>query len=433
MASTQWANTDPSVKTQSSIRHSIFPWSDNPRPRKINTAKVNLITFLAVLQHLQVPILSITWDSQKKLIGGGRTGRTAETAFSLHSGLAFKRIGDDEKARDAGNEIFLPLINEIAILRHAHIDGHPNIAELQGISWDITPKAHIADDVDELTRQRDAFNIWPVLIFQRSEHGDLYQFSRSAEGRKLSIGDRLKLCLDVGNALAAMQSHHIIHGDVKPQNVLIYKSEHEGVLAMAKVIDFSFSFWHSDDKTRIPVPRSWPWYAPECDEYPDFTPIEARKTDVFSYGMLCLWLLTEPRLSNSQLCLGTTSNIAFYRSGFQSVESALELIATLKNQRLLPELVNELLVEEIGIQAQSKLMLEKFFSTTLAYDPASRCSSIQEALRFLDMNEARRTAYPSALYLAYPDRMRRLAGKPLDPIEIPPATDNDFNVRSNTS
>ncbi|KAI1109889.1 kinase-like domain-containing protein [Nemania sp. NC0429] len=428
MTSIQYDDSDPSVKTQSSVRPSIFPWSDNPRPRKVNTARLNLVTFLAVLQYLEVPTLSITWDSEKKPIGGGRTGRIAESSLKADSGLAFKRIGDEEKARDAGNEIFLPLIKEIAILRHRHIDGHPNINELQGISWDITPKSHTADETAGLTRREDAFNIWPVLVFQKSEYGDLHQFATSPEGRKLSISDRLQLCVDVGNVLATMQSHHIIHGDVKPQNVLIYGSESQGALVMAKMIDFGFSFWHSDDETRIPVPRSWPWYAPECDEYPDFTPLEARKTDVFSYGMLCLWLLTEARLSNSQLRLNSTPNTALYRSDVQGAISSLELIATLKDQHLLQGLVNELLVEEPGIKAQSKVMLEKFFSTTLAYDPTSRCSGIQEALRFLDIDEARRTAYPSALYLAYPDRMRRLAGKTIDPIEVPPATDNEFNI-----
>ncbi|KAI3322017.1 kinase-like domain-containing protein [Xylariaceae sp. AK1471] len=413
--SSKSTSSDPSIGNLSSIRHTIFPLSDNPLPRKISTARINFITYLAVLQRLQVPILPITWDPERKLIGAGHTGRIAEASMSLNAGFAFKRIGDDEKARDAGTEIFLPLINETAILRHDHIEGHPNIPELEGICWDITPKDRIVTS----DGRGEAFNIWPVLVFERSHYGDLYQFSQSPQGRKLSIGDRIKICLDVGNAIAAMQSHHIIHGDVKPQNVLIFASQFPKASVMAKVIDFSFSFWYGDDKRRIPVPRSWPWYAPECDEYPDFTPLEARKTDVFSYGMLCLWFLTEARLSSSQLCFDTTPNVA---------KSPLEFIARLKNQQLLLKLANKLLAEEAGIQAQSKLMLEKFFSSTLAYDPMSRCSSIQEALRHLDIEEARRTEYPSVNYLAYPDRMRRQVDKPLDPIEMPPAMDNDFNI-----
>ncbi|KAI1742956.1 kinase-like domain-containing protein [Xylaria scruposa] len=416
MATIQASSSDPSIKSRSSI-YTIFPLSHSPRPRKIAMARFNFITFLAVLQRLQIPILPITWDPERNLIGGGRTGRIAEASLSLESSYAFKRIGDNEKAGAPGAEIFLPLINEMAILKHDHINGHPNIPDLEGFCWDITPRRELVNNGTDVTRQGDKFNIWPVLVFEKAKYGDLYQFAQSSKGRQLSIGDRLKLCLDVGNAIAAVQSHHIIHGDIKPQNVLVHESQSPGALVMAQVIDFSFSAWYSDDEARIPIPRSWPWYAPECDEYPDFTPLEAMKTDVFSYGMLCLWILAEQRLSDSQLCV---------RFGLQKAESPLELMARLKNQSLLPDLAKKLLAEETGIQAQSKLMLERFFSGTLHLDPDLRCSSIQEALNHLGIEEARRTNYPSALYLAYPDRIMR--GKPMDPVELPPATDNDFNI-----
>lgn len=50
--------------------------------------------------------------------------------------------------------------------------------------------------------------IWPVLVFKKSEYGDLHHFASLIIGRKLGFQQRLKLCLDVGAAIAHMHSQH---------------------------------------------------------------------------------------------------------------------------------------------------------------------------------------------------------------------------------
>ncbi|RYP90028.1 hypothetical protein DL770_003873 [Monosporascus sp. CRB-9-2] len=358
MTSTQAVGCGHRDNTWSTVGHTIFPLSDTPAPKKI-TARFNFISFLAVSQRLEVPLLHVTWDPWRQLVGAGHSGRIAEAPLSLELSFAFKRIGNDDKIDDAGAEIFHPLINEVAILRHQHIERHPNIPELEGVCWDITPS-------------------------KGSSSSDT--------------------------------------------NVLVYASQEPGVLSMAKLIDFGFASWCGDAKDRVTLPRSWPWYAPECDEYPQLTSLEGQKTDVYSYGVLCLWFLFERFFSGLLTDPDKFQQRTTYSRALEGANSPLEILASLKSHQLLSRLAYELVAEEPSIQAQSKEMLQQFFSGSLAYDSTSRHPNMKAALAYLDIEEARRTRYPSAQYLAYADRMRRQAGKHVDVVQMPPATDADFNI-----
>ena len=78
----------------------------------------------------------------------------------------------------------------------------------------------------------------------------------------------------------------IIHGDIKPTNVLMFK-EHEAFAA--KLADFGFSTKVTEDGL-VSLPFSMPWYAPEYHPR-RFSFAAAQRSDFFSFGMLCLWLL----------------------------------------------------------------------------------------------------------------------------------------------
>ena len=87
----------------------------------------------------------------------------------------------------------------------------------------------------------------------------------------------------------------IIHGDIKPTNVLIFK-EHEAYTA--KVADFGFSTKVMEDGL-VRLPCSMPWYAPKY--YPrNFSYAAAQRCDFFSFDMLCLWLLFHRELKKGK-------------------------------------------------------------------------------------------------------------------------------------
>lgn len=153
--------------------------------------KFDFISFLATAQALKIEFLPITWEAARQDIGSGGTSRVSEARQDLGTSFAFKRVHEDGKREKTEEEIFQTLINEITTLGHTYIREHSNIAQLQGICWDISPD----DDIP-----------WPVLIFEKTHFGDLHSFASSTIGREMDIGKRLKLCVDIGTAIIDLRS-----------------------------------------------------------------------------------------------------------------------------------------------------------------------------------------------------------------------------------
>lgn len=82
-----------------------------------------------------------------------------------------------------------------------------------------------------------------------------------------------------------------MHGDIKPANVLVFRSESDRYTA--KVIDFGYSSRYIRDDERLVLPISAPWNAPENDgRSSGWTPSQAAKADFYCFGLLCVWLLS---------------------------------------------------------------------------------------------------------------------------------------------
>jgi len=170
-----------------------------PVPEKVATS-YNFITFLAAAQKLQIPFLPITWQPKRQLLGTGGTSQINQALVNVQTSFAFKRVADSDKLDKPEKEIFQRLITEIMVLRHPVVQGHSNILELQGICWDISPRVHKHDTPDSEM-------VWPVLVFEKSHFGDLYNFARLPIGRELGFEKRLKICMDIGSAIVHMQSN----------------------------------------------------------------------------------------------------------------------------------------------------------------------------------------------------------------------------------
>jgi serine/threonine protein kinase len=81
----------------------------------------------------------------------------------------------------------------------------------------------------------------------------------------------------------------VVYGDIKPENVLVDKGSEPSTFGV-KMTDFGYSCYGSADEDFVKLPRSQPWEAPEY--HPRwFTLAAAKKMDMYSFGLLCLWLL----------------------------------------------------------------------------------------------------------------------------------------------
>jgi len=170
----------------------------------------------------------------------------------------------------------------------------------------------------------------------------------------------------------------IVHGDIKPDNVLIFADELGKY--KARVTDFGYSSRYSNDNDHLTLPISLPWNAPEVDRpNREWTPSEAKQADLYSFGMLCLWLLFENCFSGEIKAPGSVNlPVATYAS---SIEVAKSVLLRVKTE--LQIYARQLLATEKSIDRQSMAALETFLLSCLSKDPSQREVPIQEFLEQL--------------------------------------------------
>lgn len=166
----------------------------------------NFITLLAAAQTLGMPFLRITWQPKRPSLGEGGTSQIGQALMNLQTSLAFKRVSERDKLKTPKEEILRRCINEMTVLWHPAVRSHPNVLELQGICWDIPPKTQRHAEAASPASSDDE-TVWPVLVFEKSHFENLYHFARLPVGRELDVTDRLKICRQIGEAIAHMQAN----------------------------------------------------------------------------------------------------------------------------------------------------------------------------------------------------------------------------------
>lgn len=171
----------------------------------------------------------------------------------------------------------------------------------------------------------------------------------------------------------------IVHGDIKPENVLVFK-ENPGKYC-AKVIDFGYAARYTDGTGRLTLSGTELWNAPEHGSRArQWTLSQAIKADLFSFGMLCFWLLFEPSLSGTaplpqdfQVADVDGSRLAEDRLRRAKVElrayaqKLLTSVTTLEN-----------------LEQDKKIVLGEFFDSRLSQNPEEREMSLLTLLEKLD-------------------------------------------------
>jgi hypothetical protein len=148
---------------------------------------VDFITVLAVAQKYGIDMLPLTWqvvlEAGKAQEGG--TSKINERVVDLQTSFAFKCIKTKEKKEHQESTLLQMVTSEVAAFGNPQIRNHPYVAQLQGLCWDISTDG----------------TVWPVLVFEKSKLGDLYQYMSSDAGKDADLFQRLKLCMDVGIAI----------------------------------------------------------------------------------------------------------------------------------------------------------------------------------------------------------------------------------------
>ena len=164
----------------------------------------DFISFLAVAQYYEIDFVSLAWEQARGRLGRGATSEIWQSSYDKRTDFVFKRMRSAITDSDDQENDFNALVSEISILSHPLIRHHQNIVKLEGISWEINPKS---------------YKVWPVLVLEKAQLGDLRTFMNSEEGRSTTMRDRLELCTDVASAIIAL------HSNCKPRVFDYYQME----------------------------------------------------------------------------------------------------------------------------------------------------------------------------------------------------------------
>jgi hypothetical protein len=154
----------------------------------------DLIDFLAVAQAMGIAILPITWQSAQEIANAkGGTSQIHDATIDLENSLVFKRVSDENKqkislGRLTKSSMFDAFINEMVILGESTVREEPTVVKLQGITWDI-----LRDD-----------ELWPALVFEKADHGDLEDFLGGEEGRELHALARVRFCQQIAYSVSRL-------------------------------------------------------------------------------------------------------------------------------------------------------------------------------------------------------------------------------------
>jgi serine/threonine protein kinase len=166
-----------------STQFGLTNYQDIATQEQIPEERYNLISVLSLIQDLGLNVLPITWLEALGPLGSGATAEVRQALVNIETSFAFKRF------TLVTSDAYRALYSEISILAHPIIRCHQNIVSVEGICWDISP---------------DSSAVWPVLVFRKSNCGDLMQFMQSEDGKALSIPNALSILRDIANGIACL-------------------------------------------------------------------------------------------------------------------------------------------------------------------------------------------------------------------------------------
>jgi serine/threonine protein kinase len=178
--------------------------------------------------------------------------------------IAFEPNGEPSSSQD--RRALESVLTELHALLHPPLRYHANIIDLLGVAWG---RNH-ANPSQQL----------PVLIVEYGDRGTLadVQIGKDALSEQL----KSQITLGIASGLQALREQNIVHGDLKPENIIMC-SDSEKIL-VPKLADFGFSVIEAGGTPDIMLGGSRTWRAPES--YSRLATSMLKFTDIYSFGLI---------------------------------------------------------------------------------------------------------------------------------------------------
>ena len=166
---------------------------------------------------------------------------------------------------------------EVCVMKHPSFVDHPNILSLLGVSL-----------------HQDIINtVQLTLLMELADLGSL-DIYLARKDNPLSWEIKTKILMDVANGLRCFHENNIVHNDVKPANILLFRSQNShGPPILAKLADFG---WTRPLPVRAPHSQQFEpagdedWGAPEIQKRAPLSTLR----DVYSFGRVVVVIAIEP-------------------------------------------------------------------------------------------------------------------------------------------
>jgi len=169
------------------------------------------------------------------------------------------------------------MATELRILSDKTIRSHDNIITLLGTCWERTPSPSDA--------------ILPVFVFETSELGNLQHWL--PENDDIALGIQLDMCLGLIRGVVCLHEAGVVHCDLKPANVIVFRRSDPQSPFILKIIDFNIAVVSQDVPETTLLPQGTPpWNSPEQMVNTVIARTDLPKVDIYSLGTLLLHILT---------------------------------------------------------------------------------------------------------------------------------------------
>ena len=166
---------------------------------------------------------------------------------------------------------------------------------------------------------------------------------------------------------------------MKPENVLVFRALDDDAYGI-KLTDFGYSSYGYDTDL-VCVPRSLPWQAPEYSDR-QMCLGDAMKMDVYSFGLLALWILFSDRE------IPTSRGECSLQAAFVGQDlHAGEALEQAKQDGTLLNSTLELVKSTRDLSSDMRRLLLAAFDFSLATDPAKRASDMGPLMRLFSTAE----------------------------------------------